>query len=151
MLYSSFLNVSVLMSPVRYGFLRIPTPHHRHLDFGTPISHDVQPLPYEDFLRRRAVAQPLGKILVVEDTVSARLPSWVLNHLSDMLNFFFTHISILSRISTPHLTTRLQTAVMKHDPSLVSLLSHLLYIVDIANYSFSTVAFYMCVTTFSQS
>lgn len=88
---------------------------------------------YEDFIRRGALVQPLGKVLVVEDTIIVRGTSIILVTSSQC--YFTTSLYDMANDT-------LQTAATKHDPSLVSLLSNL-YTVDISNFSLSAVASYM--------
>lgn len=81
--------------------------------------------------------QPLGKVLVVEDIVPARLPLRDIHHLNDKLPM---HLSCTTSLYDNHTP---QAAITKHDPSMVSLLSHLLYTGDTANFSVSAVVSYM--------
>ncbi len=89
--------------------------------------------PYEEFLRRGALPQPQGKILMVEDIITAKFP---LEDVNDLAGKFPVYINFTTRLYSK-LNTTLQHVLTTHGSTLTSLTFHLLYTVYMAHYSLS--------------
>ncbi len=90
-----------------------------------------------------ALIQPQGKILVVEYIIATRLP---LGDVHDLPEKLPVYLNFTTRLYTK-LNTTLQHVLATNDSSLASLISHLLYTVDIAYCFLSNIVTYMAWST----